>query len=317
MSTHEIVPFGQPFFASKCVLGEAPFYRPEDNTLHYVDPLANPPELHILSLDNMQLRILTLTDSISVASFRKDQPGYIGARLFGFAFIDEQTGKIENLAQVLPESARGKLRFNDGASDSKGRFWAGTMDHQAMALPLGSPGVTPAGTLYRYDPDGSISQHETGIYCSNGLGWSADNKWMYFSDSYGGVVYKYAFDEEKGAISDRTVFLDFHSEIMSEKYRGGEPDGMVMDTEDNVWMALWGKACVLCFSPEGKLLREITANGVPYMTCTGWAGKNLDLLVCTSAHRNGLGGDDGGKLFLIDVGKQWGVKGVEKFKFAG
>ncbi|KAF9030712.1 hypothetical protein BDZ89DRAFT_1064495 [Hymenopellis radicata] len=319
MTNHEIATFGEPFFDSHCVIGEAPIYRSSDDTLHYVNPLADPPEIHILSLATKQLRILPLADAITVTSFRKGRPGYIAAGTLGFAFIDEETGALENFVQVLSEAVRGKLRFNDGASDSRGRFWAGTMDHEAIGLPLG--GTTPGGNLYRCDPDGTVTQHASGLYCSNGIAWSADNKWMYHNDSYGLVTRRYAFDEEQGTLSAPSVFLDFRPDADSisveEKHQGGEPDGMVLDAEGNIWIGIWGKGCVLCYSPEGRLLREVVAEGVPYVTCPGWAGDDLGLLVCTTGTRHGVGGPDGGKPFMLDVGKKWGVKGVEKFRFAG
>lgn len=230
---------------------------------------------------------------------------------------------------MLPESARGKLRFNDGAVDSKGRFWAGSLDLTAMDLPL-SDSCRPEGRLWRYDPDGTVTEHAERIYCSNGLGWSPDNKYMYYSDSYARVIWRYDYDEEKGTISNRIDFVDFRepnddftgatpgtAKEIPLHLKSGEPDGLVLDTEGNVWLALWGKGCVLCFDESGQLLREIVAKDAPYLTCTGWAGKDIDVLFCTSAYRGGLGGKDGGALFKINAGERWGVKGMEKFRFDG
>src|SRR5687768_130918 len=82
------------------ILGEGPIYRASDSTLHWVDCLANPPELHILKVDSStgnaigRARVLKLSDSVTVQFFRKDKPGsYICAYYQGVAFLDEETGR--------------------------------------------------------------------------------------------------------------------------------------------------------------------------------------------------------------------------------
>jgi len=80
---------------------------------------------------------------------------------------------------------------------------------------------------------------------------------------------------------------------------GGEPDRLVMDTEGNVWIALWNKGCVLCFEPDGELIREVRSNDAKFTTCPAWAGENLDILFCTSAKLWGTGGSNGGKLWTL------------------
>ena len=89
------------------------------------------------------------------------------------------------------------------------------------------------------------------------------------------------------------------------------------DTEGNVWIALWGRGRVLCFKPDGELIREVKANDARYMTCPAWAGENLDILFCTNAKVWGAGGANGGKLWRFDAGKRWGGCGQAKYKFAG
>lgn len=168
------------------VLGEAPIYRKKDSTLHWVDCLAEPPKLHILELDpktgdaNGGHRTLDLEDSVSVAFFRKDKPGnYICAYYQGVAFLDEQTGKLEIVKEIIPTSQRDQLRFNDGSIDAKGRFWLAEIDKAAMkfgANKLPRDYGQPKGRLWRYDPDGSLHLMEKGVICGNGLAWSPDNK---------------------------------------------------------------------------------------------------------------------------------------------
>jgi sugar lactone lactonase YvrE len=126
--------------AGPMVLGEAPIYRASDSTLHWVDALKEPAELHILKVDPESgdaigdARVLVLEDSVSVHFFRKDVKGsYICAYYSGVAFMDEQTGKLEVLKEIIPTSQRSERRFNDGGVDAKGRFWLAEIDKTVSA----------------------------------------------------------------------------------------------------------------------------------------------------------------------------------------
>jgi sugar lactone lactonase YvrE len=175
------------------VLGEAPIYRASDSTLHWVDCLVNH-ELQILEVDpetgdaKGEARVVKLEDSVTVAFFRKNVPGsYICAYYQGVAFMDEKTGKLDILKEIIPKSKRSEFRFNDGGVDAKGRFWLAEIDCKAMAYgpnQLPESYGEPKGSLWRYDPDGSLHQMEKGgVICGNGLGWSPDNKTFYYHDS--------------------------------------------------------------------------------------------------------------------------------------
>jgi sugar lactone lactonase YvrE len=169
------------------VLGEAPIYRASDSTLHWVDCLSEPPELYILKVDPDtgdaigEARMLQLEDSVTVAFFRKNKPGsYIAAYYQGICFLDEETGKMDVVKEIIPTDQREGRRFNDGGIDAKGRFWLAEIDKKAMAYganQLPASYGPPRGRLWRYDPDGSLHlMIEEGIICGNGLGWSPDNK---------------------------------------------------------------------------------------------------------------------------------------------
>jgi sugar lactone lactonase YvrE len=103
------------------VLGEAPIYRSSDSTLHWVDPLKEPSELHILHLNpdsgapEGEAKTFVLEDSVTVVCFRKGKKGsYICAYYQGVAFLDEETGKLEVVREIIPTGERAELRFNDG-----------------------------------------------------------------------------------------------------------------------------------------------------------------------------------------------------------
>lgn len=186
----------EPFY--KCnppmVLGESPIYRASDSTLHWVDCLITPPELHILHLDPTTHQPLgpskriPLSDSVSVLFFRQSHPkSYICAYYQGIAFLDEDTGKLEVVKEIIPAQERGVRRFNDGGVDAKGRLWLAEIDVRAAAAVdaiAGDEGKErvleelgePVGRLWRYDPDGTLHLMDRGVICGNGVGWSPDWK---------------------------------------------------------------------------------------------------------------------------------------------
>ncbi|KAL0577235.1 hypothetical protein V5O48_004754 [Marasmius crinis-equi] len=339
LDTQEVAEFGVCVYEFRGSLGEGPIYRAEDDTLHYVVPLSQPSEIHILPLGECDsdpenahehAHEHHLSDSISMLAFIKDHPYvYIGACRLGVATIDERSGDMQLLRELIPPTQMKQLRFNDGAVDSKGRLWIGELDIPSVydKIPITDTSYIPQGKLWRYDPDGTATVHEEQLYCSNGIAWSLDDKWMFHNDSYGGLVRRYDFDSDTGALSNKIDWLDFRVEIpddgdkvnrVPESLRGGEPDGMVIDSNGNLWIAVWGKGKVVCFSgkEQGVVLREIRApKDTPFLTCPGWTGKDLDVLYCTSANFEGDEDTRTSKMFKLDTGKRWGVKGVQKYTF--
>jgi hypothetical protein len=177
---------GQPWYRldSPMVLGEAPLYRESDSTLHYVDCLQDPAELHVLQLDSKtgdavgKPLVHKLDDSVTVACFRENKPGYICAYFQGVAFLDEATGALEIVKEIIPNEDREIRRFNDGGVDCRGRFWLAEIDRKALSIGMNRQPADygePLGRLWRYDPDGSCHLMETGLVCGNGLAWSPDN----------------------------------------------------------------------------------------------------------------------------------------------
>ncbi|TVY47878.1 putative sugar lactone lactonase [Lachnellula occidentalis] len=310
------------------VLGEAPLFRccsNGNNTLHWVDPLKDPSELHILqltpdsSLPAGDAKTLVLEDSVSVMCFRKGRKGsYICAYYQGIAFLDEETGKLDVVREIIPKSERGDLRLNDGAIDAKGRFWVAEIDKKAAAMGPGNipSSYEPKGRLWRYDPDGTLHQMESGVVCGNGIGWSPDLK------TIGQKTWAYDFDLESGSISNRRVFVDFAGSDM-------EPDGLVMDTEGNIWMAVYGSSRVtyspplinkltkgtVVFDPSGKHIRDVVLSAKA-VTCPTWGGENLDVLFVTTAQDKGAGEEDEGGHVYRYVPPA-GTRGQPKHEFGG
>lgn len=137
------------------------------------------------------------------------------------------------------DATQPKNRFNDGKCDAKGRLWAGTMGPEIE----GRPGFVgePLAALYMIDSKGCHVKLKD-VELSNGLGWSADNKTMYFVDSPKRSVDAFDFDLETGDMTNRRVLYHLDSDDIP-----GVPDGLTIDFRDNIWLAVFsgGRVSVL------------------------------------------------------------------------
>ena len=192
--------------------------------------------------------------------------GYVLAAADGFRLL-RADGSADG-PPLRPAGMGDDVRFNDGACDPAGRFWAGT------ATLDGSPG---GGALYRLEPDGSVTKALGGVTESNGLGWSPDQRAFYYIDSAAErlTVRKYAYDTLSGKISAE-------SELIAFGPADGVPDGLVVDTDGCLWIAFWDGGCVRRYSPAGELL-AIWPTPVSRPTCPGFGGAGLDQLYLTTA----------------------------------
>lgn len=162
---------------------------------------------------------------------RAAAPGFAAAVSDGFGFVDG--GELTIADPVLPEPHR---RMNDAKCDSRGRLWAGS-NHMEFV-----PGV---GELHRWDgasPSVSLAQ---GFTLPNGLGWSPDDRTMYLVDSMAGLLSSASFDADEGEIGQFTVLCELTD---------GLPDGLAVDAEGGIWVAMWSGWQVRRLSPSGELL---------------------------------------------------------------
>jgi sugar lactone lactonase YvrE len=175
-------------------------------------------------------------------------------------------------------------RNNDGASDPFGRFIVGT-------LSLGREANREC--LYRVDIDGSLFAIDTDLSLSNGLAWSSDGRTFYSVDTLAGIVWKREYSDPLGA-RERFLSID-----------GGYPDGICIDAEGNLWVAVWGSAEVRKFSPQGEQT-AVVHTSAPHTSSVAFVGRHLDRLLITSG-RQDLDTQqldafpDSGLLFLADV----------------
>ena len=134
-----------------------------------------------------------------------------------------------------------KMRMNDACADPAGRFWAGSMAFDF---------TRDAGSLYRVDHDGTVTRVLDGVTIANGPAFDAAGTTMYFTDSARSRIDRFHLDPESGALSERELFVQMK--------RGSEnPDGMAVDEEDHVWVAVWGASEVRRYRPDGSLAETV------------------------------------------------------------
>jgi sugar lactone lactonase YvrE len=187
--------------------------------------------------------------------------GWILAAGRGFLHLSPE-GVLRPIAEAAPIGNR----MNDGACDPQGRFWAGSL----------ADGFRPgAGALYRLDWDGNVECMLRDLTISNGLGWSPDGSTMYLADSGPRIVHAFQFDAESGTISDGRVLISLTEDI-------GTPDGLTVDSDGDLWVAIYGGGRVQRYSPDGALRQELMLPAAQCTSCA-FAGPKLDRLYVTTA----------------------------------
>ena len=280
-------------------LAESPIWDAGTQTLLWVD--IPPGDVHRFDPATGQDTATHVGVPVGAVAARRGG-GLILAAALGFATLDEASGSVD----WLWAGGRGD-RMNDGKCDPAGRFLAGTLTYARH------PG---ACALYRLDPalqEGSpprVSVLLDGVTLSNGLGWSPAGDLMYFADTPLERVDVLDYDPGTGEASGRRLFVDLHDVP-------GRPDGLTVDSEGAVWIAMSRGGAVRRFTPDGRLDRVIEFP-VRLVTSVSFGGDGLgDLYVTTS--RENLTGSDlasqplAGSVFVIPG---TGVRGLPACSYA-
>jgi sugar lactone lactonase YvrE len=231
---------------------------------------------------------------------RRAGGGFVFATRTGLYTWDERTGESRFIHD--PEADNRPVRFNDGSADRMGRFWAGSTyaDDQFRA----------EGSLYRMDAGCNVQKMAGGLACSNGLGWSPDNRTMYVTAQFAYELLAFDFDPASGEIANRRSFAKVPE-------ADGLPDGLTVDAQGCVWSAQWGGWRLTRYDPDGKIERVVKLP-VPNPTSCVFGGPDLKDLYVTTAwlllsdeERKAAPGS--GDLFVIHTD----IQGLIEPKFAG
>ncbi|MGH2393121.1 MAG: SMP-30/gluconolactonase/LRE family protein [Candidatus Limnocylindria bacterium] len=268
---------------------EGPVWSERWGGLRWVDMLAG----DVLSMTASGSIVRRHVGTIAAAVRPRRQGGAVIGVERGFA-LEAPEGTVTALDELWTDDG---IRMNEGGCDPDGRFYCGSMAYDEQ------PG---AGRLYRLDPDGEVTVVLDDVTVSNGLDWSPDGSLAYYNDTDTGQVTVFDYTTENG-LSDRRTFAEI-------PFDAGRPDGLTVDADGGVWVALFGGGAVRRYSPTGALdeLIELPARNVT--ACT-FGGPALDQLFITTSREKLEPGEDplAGALFRAVTG----IAGMPVREFAG
>ncbi|XP_071496446.1 regucalcin-like [Diadema antillarum] len=277
---------------------EGPHWDDVTNTLLYIDILGNT----IYRYDPSSGKSQSVNIGKAVGSVVPTVSGKtLAASESRIGFVDWESGDVEAVASAdLPPFTR----FNDGKCDPAGRFWAGTMAFGETGS--GAADYPRRGSLYCLGVDSKLTTHVQNVAISNGLAWTADHSTMYYIDSLSFGVDAFDYDIKTGNISNRRRVITIPEST-------GFPDGMCIDSEDMLWVAVFRSGSVIRYNPRtGEKLRTVNLP-VTIITSCCWGGAGLDELYVTTGkvtltEEELKKQDKAGSLFRVTG---LGVKGVK------
>lgn len=243
-----------------CIVGESPLWREETRTLFMVDIHGR----RIRSIDWDSGRVSDwVMQQQTGALLLEDSGGLLACMEDGIYRVDH----AGNAKALFAPLALAGPRFNDVKVGPNGCIYGGTIHYEGK------------GAFYAIDPDGRMRTLLTGVGNANGLDWDTQRNLFYFVDTPTMCVFRFRFDPVSGNISQREVVRKFSPEE-------GNPDGMTMDAQGKLWVALWGGGHALRIDPDtGETLDEIRVPA-SNVSCVAFAGTNLDEMVITTAAHN-------------------------------
>jgi sugar lactone lactonase YvrE len=262
--------------------GEGPVWSESWGGLRWVDMLAG----DVLALGSNSVVERRHVGDVAAALRPRRGGGAVIAVERGFV-LEAADGTLEPLGELWSDAG---VRFNDGGCDAAGRFYCGTMAYDERR---------GAGSLYRLDADGAVTVALRGATISNGLEWSPDGTCAYYVDTPTQRID--VFDAD---LTNRRTFATVD----------GYPDGLTVDAEGGVWVALYGGGAVRRYDASGAADAEVQVP-TPITTACTFGGPALDRLFITTSQEGLTPGSDAlaGSLFVADVG----VRGLPTREFTG
>jgi sugar lactone lactonase YvrE len=250
---------------AQCYLGEGPVWDQARGLLRWVDILAG--RVHAIDPVTGARTWFDVGDPVGTVGLTRGG-GLVLALVDGFALADHDGGRLRRLGAFRTD--RATVRFNDGKPDPWGNFCAGTMEWS------GEKG-TPC-SLYRLAPDGTVAELVRDVSLSNGLDWSDDRTAFYYADSNSGGLDTFRVDPDTGALGARRRFV-------SVDPADGIPDGLTLDADGCVWLAVFGSGELRRYTPDGSL-DTVVRLPARKVTCAAFGGADLATLYITTAREN-------------------------------
>jgi len=217
------------FLQADAHTGEGPVV--DGNYLHWVDIPAG--LIYRTDLTSKKIESVKIGTSIGAAVPLQSKDGYAVAYENGFGFVEN--GALAPIDTFLSDP---NYRMNDAKCDARGRLWAGSCHNDFTA---------GLGKLHRWDGEGSHKVMAENLALPNGLGWNSENTLMYLADSISQKILVSEFDLDDD-------FVPHFRELVT--IESGFPDGLAIDNEGCIWLAVWGAGRIIRISPQGKIIAE-------------------------------------------------------------
>ena len=265
----------------RCETGEGPLWHPMERQVYWSDI----PQGRIFRLNPFSRRHEQIYEGRIVGGYTIQSDGSLLLFMDRGSVAVWRDGKLTYLVNEMEGEADN--RFNDVAADPAGRVFCGTM-----------PTDTRSATLYRMDTDGSITTVLEGVGLSNGIGFSPDQKQMYYTDSLARKIYIFDYDIDSGDITNQRVFVETPDD-------GSIPDGMTVDAEGYVWGARWDGSSLYRYNPDGEQVVQIQFPAKKVSSVIFGGVDLTDMYVTTAGGGNKAEeGPGAGGLFRLNVGIQ-------------
>ena len=272
---------------------EGPFWDERNDRLLFVDSLVGA----IVAVDMAGVCTRYSTPSAVVTVIRRRvSEGFAVATEHGIAICDDSLSVWRSIAQVTSNLA---LRTNDGGCDPLGGFVIGTMARDE---------TTGSGSVYRVAADHQVTTLLSGVSISNGVQWSTDGSLVYYVDTPTRRVDTFDVNPETGVWSDRRPHIQIERS-------DGVPDGMAIDEEGGLWIALWNAGAVGHYDALGQHVSTIEVPGISQVSSCTFGGRDRSILFITTS-RKGFKPDqelDAGRVFAV----QTDTRGAPLAEFAG
>lgn len=273
------------FDSRTCTLGEGPIWHPESGRVLWVDILQN--AVHWRSLGEGTSGSFSMPSNVG-AFLPRDDGTWLALLQDGAYSFDETRSSCDLIAlfphQLPPENGVARMRANDAAVSPWGQVVCGTMPYDVEAFPR---------TAQLYHLEGTnLTTLVDGVTISNGIGWSPDDSQMYYVDTPTGHID--VFDCSPSlTLSHRRVFVTVDDSL-------GWPDGLAVDRDGFVWLALWGGSRIQRFAPDGSLAGYVEVPCTNVTSCA-FVGDDLSRLVITTSQLDHEGDEAAGKTYIFDT----------------
>lgn len=267
----------QVLAASRCELGESPFWHPDEEMLYWVDIQGR--QVYRCNVFMGSVESWAMPSEPGCIAPVRDGGGLVVALRDGVYLAGKWGGALERLVGATHDPAT--TRFNDGKADPAGRFWVGTVyePRDANRAQLFSIDGGHTGAV-------ELTLKAENVMVANGLAWSPDASTLYWADTPSHTVRAWDWDPDSNVMSGERVFKRWPGKL--EGWRpgmsgyAGRPDGAAVDAEGNYYVAMFEGARLLKLSPTGKVIRDIAVPALcPTMPCFG--GADLRTLYLTTA----------------------------------